>query len=179
MNKVIATAALLCLMIIPAAHASEAKITELISEKNLEMKQALNQEKRTLAAIKYLHKHISDDARFRMTVNNPVLPIDPSQTFEMNKETYINTYIQGTNLIDAYEFDIDTVKVSINKGTNEAVTEDILVERGIMLNPYNLTAPGKHFVSRTRCTTHQEVVEDALVSKGGACHTEVSFEEEV
>jgi hypothetical protein len=181
MNRLFAFAVFLSILGFSAQSfaSDELETKALIAQKNLEMKQILNQDKRTLAAINYLHKHISEDARFRLTVNNPVLPIDPGQTFEVNKETYINTYIQGTNFIDQYQFDIKTVSVEIDPATNEAVTEDILTESGVMLNPYNLNAPGKPFVSRTRCKTVQAVVEGALVSKGGACHTEVSFEEEV
>ncbi len=178
MKRLLATVFLLAISFTPA-QAKEEQITDLIAQKNLEMKKVLNQDKRTLSAINYLHKHISDDARFRLTVNNPVLPIDSKQTFEMNKEAYINTYIQGTNYIDDYEFDIDTVSVKMDLESAEAITEDILVERGEMLNPYNLEAPGKQFVSRTRCTTRHKVIDGELVSKGGSCHTDVSFEEEI
>jgi hypothetical protein len=151
----------------------------MISKKNSEMEEILNRNEQRLAAIQYLHNHISEDARFRLTVNNPALPIGPDQPFEMDKEMYINTYINGTNLIDNYTFDIETVSLETNADKNEAVTEDVLTERGVMMNPYNLSAPGKPFISRTRCKTRRAIENGQLISKGGACHTEVSFEEEI
>ncbi|NCC21151.1 MAG: hypothetical protein EOM26_01665 [Alphaproteobacteria bacterium] len=171
------TAFLVLLTSLPA-RADDARMEAMVAEKNAEMEVILNKEGQKLAAIRFLHRHISDDAQFKLTVNNPAMPTaSADRTIEMDKESYINTFIQGTNYIDRYQFSIDTLDTKPLPGGAEAITEEILTERGVMLNPLNLNAPGRNFVSRTRCQTRHAVENGELISRGGECHTEVAFEE--
>ncbi len=172
--------AVFCLISLSTSSAAtnERHVEEMIAQKNAQMERVLNSEGGKIAVIRFLHEHISDDARFELTVNNPAMPAaSGAQTFEMDKEAYINTFVQGTNFIDNYAVDIDTVQTRIEPETGEAVSEDVLVERGVMMNPYNMSAPGKLFESRTTCETRHVVEGGALISKGGICHTNVSIEE--
>jgi hypothetical protein len=158
---------------------AEIAIEDLVIRKNAEMERVLNAGNHNkLDAIRFLHRHISDDARFALTVNNPAMRgHNPAATVEMDKEAYINTFVQGTNYIDNYSVSIKTLLTEPAPGGAEALADEILTERGTMMNPNNLSAPGQQFVSRTRCRTRHALENGALVTRGGACHTDVVFEE--
>lgn len=181
MKKImIITAIVFSFGLIRPAFSETLSITpSLIAENNSEMETVLNQNGKVLSTIRYLYNHISNDAVFMVSVNNPSLSIPSDQVFEMNKESYINTYIQGVNFIDQYSFHIETLGIEISSDSKEAATEELLTERGVMVNPYNPDSPGRKFVSSTRCTTLHAIVDGELVSKGGSCHTDVAFEEDI
>jgi len=161
-----------------AAFADTPDITEkMIKEKYAALETALNSRADYQKAIKALHEHISDDAKFRLTVTNPTLSeTGKTPVMEMSKEDYINTYIQGSHYVTDYEMDIQTAKFEYDPQQHKAFTLDIMTERGTMPSELN---SGKPFISRTTCRTAHELREGNLVATASECHTDVSFEEEI
>lgn len=160
------------------AFAETGNITKkMIDEKYAQLEKALNSRDSYQETIKVLHSHISDDATFRLTVTNPTLAeSSKSPVMEMNKQDYINTYIQGTHYVADYQMDIATSGFQYDPDRNKAFTLDIMTERGTMPNELN---EGKPFVSRTTCRTAHELREGQLVATASECHTDISFEEEI
>lgn len=164
--------------IITSAHAARPITKDMIAAQNDAMAQALNQRKDLMQAMRFLHEAISADAKFHLTVVNPTLPAaNQGQAFEMNKEDYINSYIQGTKFISGYEMNIQTIGFKYDPQSGEATSVEILTERGTALDPRTLKAEsGKPFVSTTTCTMRHALDGDKPVTKSGDCRTEVSFE---
>jgi len=163
-----------------SAHADAEEITlEMVASANQKKEQLLNARQDRSAAIRFLHNHISDNARFKMTVNNPTMSkAHQGQKLELTKQDYINSFIQGTNFVADYEMRIQTVGFDYDNGSGTAQSTDILTERGVMLNPADLSSTnGQHFVSRTTCKTRHKLENGSLIATGSECHTDVSFEE--
>ncbi len=156
-------------------------LASLVEKKYQEMEDVLNNTGKKLSAIRFLHNHISDDATFSMSVDNPTLPHgNPKKKFRINKEQYINSYLDAAGMIDHYNIDIDPVRVDVDQEKSEAVSEEIMTESGLMLNPLNMAAPGKQFTSITKCITHHVLQKDGtLVSKGSDCHTRVNIDTDI
>jgi hypothetical protein len=167
----------LTVFMIPA-HASRAITRDMVAAQNDAMAQALNQREDRAQAMRFLHEAISADAQFHLTVVNPTLPAaNQGQAFTMNKEDYINSYIQGTNYIADYKMEIQTIGFTFDAQSGEATSVEILTERGTALDPHTLAADsGKPFVSTTTCKTRHSLDGEKLVSKSSDCRTEVSFE---
>lgn len=160
-----------------AAFAKSAAITEkMIADKYEKLEKALNDRSDAMAMIRTLHEHISDDARFRLTVTNPMAQSGKSPVMEMNKQDYINTYIQGTHYVADYGIDIKTKRFEYNKEDGKAYTFDVMTERGRMMSDLN---DGKTFISRTSCRTMHELEGGHPVAKASECHTDISFEEDI
>lgn len=166
----------LIVMTAPAGAQSNRITKDMITAQYQALEQALNNSSDTMGKIQTLHAQISDDAQFKMTVTNPDIGKAKSPVMEMNKQDYINTYIQGTHFITDYEVDIRNVSFEPGDNANEAYTTDLMIERGKMLNALN---DGKPFVSRTTCRTRHEMRDGTLVAAGSACHTDISYEEEI
>jgi hypothetical protein len=160
------------------AHAARTITKDMVAEQNNAMAQALNKRDDLMQAIRFMHDSISPDAKFHLTVVNPTLPqAAQGQAFDMNKEDYINSYIQGTKFISGYQMDIQTIGFKYDPQSGEATSVEILTERGTAMDPRTLQADsGKPFVSTTTCTTHHALDGDRLVAKNADCRTEVSFE---
>lgn len=149
---------------------------DMIAEKNKAMITAMNANKQEIPAVKFLHNYISDDAEFEIKVNNTTAPKSvQNQTIEMNKTEYINSYIQGTDLIDNYNFDIKTLDTKYLPEKDIFVSNEILTETGTALNPYNLSEKGRDFISKTKCSTFHRLREGKLISIGANCKTDVSY----
>ncbi len=155
-----------------------AMLQDLIKAKNATIETLLNDKARKIEAAQFLHDHISNDATFTLSVNNPALA-DKKQSFEMNKADYINTYIQGTNFVDNYAVHINTVKMQAADSAEKAYSVEIMTERGTMIDPAT-AEKGRDFVSTTTCRTLNSLSDDnTVISEGSECHTEISFEESV
>lgn len=162
------------------ASAAEQPITQdMVENQHRAMESALNARADRAAAVQFLDDHISDDARYSMTVNNPGLPdVYQDKTLEMSKSDYINTFIQGTNFIAGYHVDIQMTDFSYDAARGEAVSTAIMTERGAMVSPLTMNIDeGKPFISRTTCRTHHVLQNNVLVIRGGECHTDVSYEQ--
>lgn len=154
-----------------------ADMERMIKAKNSKIETLLNDRTHKAEAARFLHNHISEDATFTLSVYNPVLP-SKEQSFEMSKTDYINTYIQGTNFVQNYNVNIDTVKFEPSKGDpNKTYSTEIMTERGTAMDP-RTAKKGRDFVSRTVCRTLNSLQDDGtVISEGSQCHTEISFEE--
>ncbi len=150
---------------------------DMIDAKYAQLEKALNSRSNYNEAIKVMHEQISDDAKFRLTVTNPTLEEKgKSPVMEMNKQDYINTYIQGTHAVADYKIDIAASQFQYDPSRKTAFTLDILTEYGTMPSELN---SGKAFISRTTCRTSHELRKGSLVATASECHTDISFEEEI
>jgi hypothetical protein len=169
---------ILSAFMIPAHAGTPRAITrDMVAAQNEAMAAALNRRDDRLQALHFLHEAISPDAHFHLTVVNPTLPqANQGQAFDMNKEDYINSYIQGTNFISGYKMEIRTIGFSFDPASGEATSVEIMTEQGTALDPRTLAAAeGKPFISTTTCKTTRRLDGDRLVAKSGDCRTEVSF----
>lgn len=158
---------------------SGTKITEkMITDKYAALEKALNDRDSYTKAIRLMHEQISDDATFRLTVTNPDSDNSgKSPVMEMNKQDYINTYIQGSHFIADYHMAIQSFGFEYDPATDEAETVDVMTESGMMPTQFN--DKGKPFVSRTTCHTRHAMRQGSLVATGSECHTDITFEEEI
>ena len=162
------------------AHAADAITEAMVVEKNEALTRLLNDRKNPSGITHYMHEHISDNARFVMTVSNPVMPqIGKDQNFELSKQDYINSYIQGPAFITGYNVAIETRDFRFDAATGEAYSTDVIIERGTIASPRPDANSGKDMVSRTTCKTAHRLDGGKLKSAGGQCHTDVSFEEAI
>lgn len=158
---------------LPAA-AGDAVVTEdMIRAEYDRMEAVLNDRGDAMKTIRFLHDRISDDAVFRLTVTNRTAQQEADRpALELNKQDYINTYVQGATFIADYQVEIQTVSFEYGQDQSEAYTKDIMTERGTM-------AGNRPFVSNTTCRTRHEIRDGKLVETAGECHTDISFEESI
>jgi hypothetical protein len=162
------------------AYAADAITQTMVEEKNAALTRLLNDRKNPAGLTHYMHDHISDNARFVMTVSNPVMPqIGKDQNFELNKQDYINSYIQGPAFITGYSVKIETGNFRFDEAKGEAYSTDVIVERGTIASPRPDAKSGQDMISRTTCNTVHRMEAGKLLSAGGQCHTDVSFEEAI
>lgn len=156
---------------------AETITSKMVEEKYSQLKDILNDRQNFDKAALFLHQHISEDASFQFTINNPIVSKnDTSPVLTMNKEDYINSYLQGPSFVHDYSFDIKTKGFSFDQNKNEAFTLDIMTERGVMPSELN---SGKQFISQTICRTKHELKDNRLVATASECHTDISFEESI
>lgn len=186
MKTVIKKSALFTLMAITGfiiqanAHHLNAKtapdLTTLIKEQNDTMSELLENKTSIQDAITFLHEHISNDAVFEVSMNNETMPKEMlGQSIKMDKAAYINSFIQGTHLIENYKVSIKTLDIKISNDNKTAISQEIMTEEGLSLNPYNLQEKGKPFISTTSCTTLHKLDGEKAISIKGKCHTDMSF----
>lgn len=174
------TAALLLSLIAATAQAGEPITQKMVEDKNAAMAQLLNDRQNPSGSTQYMHEHISDNAKFELTVSNPAMPqIASDQKIKMNKQDYINSYIQGPTFIANYNIAIKTASFSYNEKSGEARSKDVITERGTIQSPRPDVKQGKDMVSTTTCETIHTLKDGKLATSGAQCHTEVSFEESV
>jgi hypothetical protein len=172
----ISITALISFFVSPSAHA-DSITSKMVEEKYSQLKDILNDRQNFEKAALFLHQHISEDASFQFTVSNPVVSKnDTSPVLTMNKEDYINSYLQGPSFVHDYSFDIEAKGFKYDQGKKEAFTLDVMTERGIMPSELNT---GKQFISQTICRTKHQLNNDKLVATASECHTEISFEESI
>lgn len=173
-------AAVLLLSAATPALAGEAITEQMVAAKNAELAKLLNDRQNTNGSTQYMHDHISDTAKFELSVNNPAMPQSAGdQSFQMNKQDYINSYIQGPVYISDYTIAIKTAAFAYDEATGQAQSKDVITERGTMRSPRPDLKDGKDMVSTTTCTTTHALKDGKLATTGAKCHTEVSFEESV
>lgn len=169
--------ALIIMVLIAPAHAGTAPVTEqTIGAQYDRLVKALNDRENPHQTVRTLHEHFSDDAEFRLTVSSAGTQGGKSPVMKMDKQAYINTYIQGTHYISDYRVEIRTLRFEPGENPAEAYTLDLITERGLMPNAFN---EGKPFISRTTCRNRHELRADRLVTTAGSCHTDISFEEDI
>ena len=153
------------------ALAGEAITEQMVATKNAELAKLLNDRQNTNGSTQYMHEHIAENAKFELSVNNPAMPEAASgQRFQMTKEDYINSYIQGPVYIAHYNIVLDSLT---------GASRDIITERGTLQSPRPDAKAGKDMVSTTTCETTHALKDGKLATTGAKCHTEVSFEESV
>lgn len=158
-------------------HAKEIITEEMVQAKYATLEKVLNDRSDYMTTIRFLHDHISDDASFSLTVTNTTdRQTAKSPIMEMNKEDYINSFLQGPRFIAHYEMEIETAGFVYDDKKNVAFTLDIMTERGQMKSELN---DGKPFISRTVCRTQHALQNDTIVATASECHTDISFEEDV
>ncbi len=155
------------------AKASRSAITnDLIIEKNAEM-ETLLKKRNPAETMTFLHEHISDDAKFRISFQNTSMPAEMQKnSLEMGKSDYINTFIQGLAYVDKYDVTIKTGDIKISDNGKTAQAEEVMIEEGVMLNPQNLLDKGIPFLSKTTCITTYAMEKGIIKSDKAACHTE-------
>jgi len=162
--------------IAPTMAQSDVITEDMVAQKYSQLEKVLNNRADYMSAVKFLHTHISDDAKIRVTVSNPVANnAAKSPAMEMSKEAYINTYLQGTQFVEGYQMDIEMAGFEYDPQSQSAATLEIMTERGEVkgLNE------SKAFVSKTMCRTEHKLQGDAVVAMASQCHTDISFEENV
>lgn len=155
------------------AKASQQKITDqLILEKNQQM-QSLLQQRDPRKTIDFLHSHISEEAVFQVSFENTTMPkAQAQQRFQMDKTSYINSFIQGLHYVDQYNVKINTQNIQISQNGKTAVVEETIVEEGVMLDPNNLLGAGMPFISRTSCKMIYGLRNGVVQSDKAECHTQ-------
>ncbi len=178
MLKQLSLALALIMITATPAPAGTQNITRDMVARNYErLEQALNNRGAFQDMVKALHEHIGDDARFKVTVSNPVSGGQKSPVMELSKQDYINTYIQGTHYVVDYSVELETAAFQYDPQTDQAYTMDVMIERGTMMT--QRFDSGKPFISRTTCRTKHELQGEKLVATAGECHTAISFEESI
>jgi hypothetical protein len=166
---------LLLLVLSPAliAEASQQQITDqLIIDKNNQMATLL-QARDARKTIDFLHSHVSEQAKFQIRFKNAFMPETSSgQNMVLNKETYIKSFIDGLHYVDNYNIEIETTSVEISDNGQMAMSEEIMIEEGIMLNPAQPLAEGVPFLSKTTCHTLYTLENDIIQSQKANCYTE-------
>ncbi len=169
--------------VLPARAAQNAPhndVTDMIAGKNDMLAVLINREGNHGELVQFLHTHISDEATFLVTVKDQTTGMDDkSPAMQLTKADYINSYLQGAHLIKDYKVAIDTLSVAYDQDNKQAVSIDVMTERGMMINPVGSqnTSP-RIFISRTTCRTLHKITDDKAVSQGSACHTDISYEEQ-
>ena len=166
----------------PVSAAQQAPITQdMVTQKYNTLATLLSNRGAIKKAIRFMHNHIGENARFNVTVNNPLIQGNAmDQAMTLDKVRYINSYIQGTNFIDNYEMDIQTIEFVYDPSSQAAYSKEIITERGLARDPMSLYQDnGRAFVSRTVCSTRHEMKQGFVVSTGSQCHTDVSYEEAI
>ena len=178
MTRILFLTLLLIIIAVQGAFAGTGTITkDMVTDKYAQLENALNNHDDAMETIQILHNYISDDALFRLSVTNPaVSKSEKSPILEMNKQDYINTYIQGAHTVSGYNMNIETQRFEYDQKTRQAYTLDVMTERGIMMSNLN---DGKPFISKTICRTQHEMQQGKLVATAGECHTDISFEEDI
>ena len=175
--------ATLCFVVLLAAPAQAGNtITkQMVAEKYSQMENLLNDRSQIVRAIRFMHNHIGENARFNITVNNPLITgAVKDQQMTIDKAGYINSYVQGGNFVEGYNLDIKTVEFEYRPDVNAAFSKEVYTERGVAKDPMQLfQGQGRAFISRTTCQTRHEMNNGVLMSTGSSCHTDVSFEEEI
>ena len=162
------------------ASAGDAITHKLVEYKNAALTKLLNDRQNPAGSTQYLHDHISENAKFDLTVTNPAMPqIASDQTIKMSKQDYINSYIQGPTFITDYRIDIKTTSFTYDEKTGEARSKDIITERGTVQSHRPDAKKGKDMVSTTICNTVHTLKDGKVATTGAKCHTDVSFEESV
>lgn len=128
----------------------------------------------------FLHKSVSQDAKFSLEVHNP----DQNQAAPdmiLDKAEYINSYLYGPRQIRNYKVQIKTMNVEWDEKAQAGTSKEIFLERGLTINPKDpLHSRGRAFTSQTSCTSvHGLNDQDQLVVKNSACKTEIFYEQEV
>lgn len=150
--------------------------TSLIKKQNDTMSALLENRSAIQDTIAFLHEHISENAVFEMSMSNETMPKEMlNKSIKMDKTAYINSFIQGTHLIDKYKVSIKTLDVQISPDSKTAISKEIMTEEGVSLNPYNLQEEGKPFISTTSCTTIHKLDNGKAISVKAKCHTDMSF----
>ncbi|MEM6812450.1 MAG: hypothetical protein AAF549_08280 [Pseudomonadota bacterium] len=151
------------------SHAGEQNIETLITQKNNEM-EALLSKRDPRETIQFLHEQVKEGAVFNIEYRNEFMPENKADSIQLDKKDYINSFIQGTNLIDNYSVEITTQQVAINN--NRIIAKEITQEEGTMLDPVTLDN-GIPFVSKTTCITEYVIENNQnLKTQNGHCITE-------
>lgn len=173
MRKLIAFIAVATAFISTPTSANSVKITDgLIEAKNDQMANILTV-RNPQQTMNFLHYHISDEAVFQVSFENPFLPEGVDQKpMEMDKVSYIKTFIDGLHYVDSYKVDINTDVLQISEDGSAALVEEVMTEQGVMLNPNNLNMKGIPFVSQTTCQTYYTLNNGVVQSNKAQCKTE-------
>lgn len=131
-----------------------------------------------LQALTYMHNIIADNAQFVVKVSNPAFKTADVNNLKLGKQDYINSFVQGTNFVDDYHVAFQTLDMQ-EDGRGGAKAQILIIERGVMKDPYALNRPGQAFESRTRCETAHEKTPQGFVLTGGTCASDVSLEESI
>ena len=101
--------------------------------------------------INFMHDFISEEASFRVAVQNPTMKDQNSRAeFEISKADYINSFLQGARFIEAYDVEVRDIKVLDQ--TDELIwVEHVMIERGVMKDPKSLKKAGQNFTTKTIC----------------------------
>jgi len=155
------------------AKASQHKITnQLIIAKNKQM-QSLLQQRDPRKTIDFLHSHVSEQAIFQVSFENTTMPTgNTQQQFQMDKASYINSFIQGLHYVDQYNVQIDTKNIQISQNGKTAIVEEIIIEEGVMLDPNNVLGSGMPFISKTSCKMVYGLNKGVVQSDKAECHTQ-------
>jgi hypothetical protein len=161
--------------------AAEIITKDMVVRNDAALVKALNERQNPGNIIRYMHDHISDDAKFTVTVSNPVSQINAPRNFELNKQTYINSFVQGPTFIKNYKVSIQMVDFAYDPVSGEAHSTEAMTERGMIvsLKPGEAARGGKDMESRTLCKTTYNVRKGTLQVTGGVCSTNVSLEESI
>jgi hypothetical protein len=163
------------LLLSPAfiAEASQQKITnQLIIDKNNKM-EALLKSRDARKTIDFLHSHVSEQAEFQIKFKNAFMPDTAAeQGMILDKEKYIKSFIDGLHYVDSYNVNIETKSIEISENGQIAMSEEIMTEEGVMLNPQQPSAEGIPFLSRTTCRTMYTLENDTIQSQKASCYTE-------
>lgn len=176
--SLIAITALLTACFVSVADASTNHLTNaMITAQYEKLEQALNRTDDKEPLARFLHNHISEHARFDVSVDDHR---QQPRRLTLNKNDYINSYIQGTNFIRDYRASIETLSVDIDPATNHALSREIITEHGTILDPHNLQdVKGRPFISQTTCHTLHGLQNGKIVALGGQCHTSIGLEEKI
>jgi hypothetical protein len=166
---------ILLVLLSPAfiAEASQQKITnQLIIEKNNQMAHLLKA-RDARQTIDFLHSHVSEKAEFNMIFSNAFMPeTAQDQNMVMNKEAYIKSFIDGLHYVDHYNINIQTLNIQISENGKMAMSEEIMTEEGVMLNPHKANDAGVPFLSKTTCHTLYALQDNKIIAEKAECRTE-------
>ncbi len=166
---------ILLLLLSPAfiAEASQQKITnQLIIEKNKQMANLLKA-RDARKTIDFLHSHVSEQAQFNMIFSNSFMPeTAQGQSMTMNKESYIKSFIDGLHYVDNYNINIQTKNIEISENGKMAMSEEVMTEEGVMLNPHKAGDEGVPFLSKTTCHTLYALKGDKILAEKAECLTQ-------
>jgi len=142
------------------------------------METVLNNKSDVQKLLTFFHTFIDESANFDISVQNPTLPENmQANSFSMNKEQFINSFLQGTQNIQNYSVSVNVEKVVQNQ--DKVTSAHTLIERGVVSNPMDPTETGKAFISETKCLSNYDANAKTIAVKDSMCKTTVSFEEEI
>lgn len=130
----------------------------------------------------FLHETISNEAEFRVRISNEAAAGQGqgANDVTLNKADYINSYLYGPRQVEDYQAQIEVLDITMDKGSQRAHSQEVLVERGYMRNPAKPNDYSQGFVSRTACQSEYTInAKQKPVLEKSVCKTDIAFEQGV